>query len=246
MLWLSLIFLLNAKPEFSCRWGEKSDLQIPDCGFPVRLRIQFPDETKGRLEFRRSENPGLSAYLHKKRDGQGVPKAFLNLVNLFKVDLYFCPRDFVTPRTLIFHHVGITQPKDYQCQLGPFSEGDAEETPPPMMKEGETPSQSLSAGVAPTEGTMTAISPSGAMTTSVVTPEVQDVTSGIVPPPRWPVTFEDTLARMLAVIAIIFAVLAILLWAVFAVRMARRMRKLMAQSAPVLSLTESDKRSSEE
>lgn len=241
MLWLSLLFLLKAEPDFSCRWGEKSDLQIPDCGTPVRLRIQFPDETKGRFEFRRIENPGLSGYFHKKRDGQGSPKPFANLVNLFKVDLYFCPRDFTTPRTLIFHHVGIAQPKDYQCQLGPWQPGDNSEEAAPAMQEAANapqnpgaPADSMTPGTAP-------MAPSPAAAPADNT----DVTSGIVAPPQWPAGQEDLLARGLAAAALGLAALAILLWAVFAVRVARRLRKLASQQTPVLSLTTADRQSEE-
>ncbi len=249
MLWLSLLFLLNAEPDFSCRWGEKSELQIPDCGTPVRLRIQFPDETRGRFEFRRIENPGLSGYFHKKRDGQGTPKPFANLVNLFKVDLYFCPRDFITPRTLIFHHVGISQPRDYQCKLGPFSEGDSEENPPAMKEAGNDPETAAAGmGVLAAMAAPDAMSPPDGMAPHAANrPEpAPDVTSGIVPPPRWPSSTEDSFARTLAAAALGVGVLAILLWAFFAARVARRLRRLASEQAPVLALTASDKRPADE
>lgn len=220
---LLLLSILTAEPEFSCRWGEKSELQpLPDCGVPVRVRIKFPEETRGRFEFRRIENPGLTGYYHMKRDGQGTPKPFANLVNLFKVDLFFCPSDFATLRTLQFHHVGIPAARDYQCQLGPYSEGDGADAP---AMGAETPAMAAPS-MAPDAPSMAApAQPSGEAP--------RDVVSGIIPPPQVAVSGKDAFARNLAAAALAVGLLAILLWGFLAWRISRR------KSAPIGS-NESD------
>ncbi len=217
-VYLLLLPFLFAEPEFSCRWGEKSELQpLPDCGVPVRVRIRLPEDTRGRFEFRRLENPGLTHYYHQKRDGQGAPKPFANLVNLFKVDLFFCPTDFVTPRTLLFHHVGIAQAKDYQCQLGPYSEGDGADAP---AMGAEVPAMA-----APTMGPD--VPAMGADVPAMGTPAApaeapRDVVSGVVPPPQVTTTGRDAFARNLAAAALAVGVLSLLLWGFLAWRISRK------------------------
>ena len=238
-VFLLLISLMTAEPEFSCRWGEKSELQpLPDCGVPVRVRLKLPEETKGRLEFRRLENPGLTGYFHMKRDGQGSPKPFANQVNLFKVDLFFCPNDFTTPRTLAFHHVGIPQAKDYQCQLGPYSDADGPGNDAPAMA-AEKPAPAASMAVVPPAGDMGAEK-------NLPTEPPKDAVSGLIPPPRMIAGGEDAFARNLAAAALAVAVLALLLWGFFAVRVSRRLRRLREQSAPVIELTHVDRKPDEE
>jgi len=216
---LLLLSILTVEPEFSCRWGEKSELQpLPDCGVPVRVRLKFPDETRGRFEFRRIENPGLTGYYHMKRDGQGSPKPFANLVNLFKVDLFFCPSDFATPRTLLFHHVGIPAARDFQCQLGPYSEGDGADAP--------TMAPDAPAMAAPAMGADTPAMgvDAPAMGSAAQAPgeAPRDVVSGIIPPPQVAVSGKDAFARNLAAAALAVGLLAILLWGFLAWRISRR------------------------
>ncbi len=232
MVFLFLVSILagSTESDFSCRWGEKSSLPSqPDCGVPVRVRVRFPEDTRGRFEFRRSENPGLSGYFHQRRDGQGTPRPFANLVNLFTVDLFFCPSDFATPRTLLFQHVGIAQSSSYQCQLGPWSESGTEPADSPSPAGVATPS--------PTAGT-------SSVQEAPLPPEkpAEDVITGVIPGPGLVPAVEDHLARRLAWGALGLSVLALFCWAVFAVRMAGKLRKLSAGSrvddaaAPVLAL----------
>ncbi|MBU1068930.1 hypothetical protein KJ975_05095 [Myxococcota bacterium] len=243
-IFLLLISLVTAEPEFSCRWGEKSDLQpLPDCGVPVRVRIKFPEESRGRFEFRRLENPGLTGYFHQKRDGQGSPKPFNNLVNLFKVDLFFCPTDFVTPRTLLFHHVGIPAAKEYQCQLGAYSEGDAGADPPAMAGKPQ-PGPSMAAEGATEMGVGAEMGPNNAGVGPGDPP--RDAVTGLIPPPQVTTTGQDAFARNLAAAALAVGVLSLLLWAVFAVRVSRSLRRRREEDAPVIELTKADRKSDEE
>ncbi len=234
-----LISLLSAEPEFSCRWGEKSELQpLPDCGVPVRVRIKFPEETKGRFEFRRLENPGLTGYFHMKRDGQGSPKPFANQVNLFKVDLFFCPSDFVTPRSLLFHHVGIPAAKDYQCQLGPYSDADGPGGDAPAMAAEKPQPPAMTAEMAASEP--------GSAEKPVNTVPPKDAVTGLIPPPGVTSTGRDDFARNLAAAALAVAVLSLLCWGVFAVRVSRSLRRRREEDAPVVELKKSDRKPDDE
>jgi hypothetical protein len=255
-IFLLLISLLTAEPEFSCRWGEKSELQpLPDCGVPVRVRIKFPEDGRGRFEFRRIENPGLNGYYHQKRDGQGTPKPFANLVNLFKVDLFFCPTDFATPRTLQFHHVGIPAARDYQCQLGPYSEGDSASDPPTMTEKPEAspgmaaavPSDMapVNAGAGNAGAGNAGAGNAGAGNAGAAGPP-QDAITGVIPPPQVTTTGQDTFARNLAMGALAVGVLSLLCWGVFAVQVARRLRRKREEEAPILELTTADRKPDEE
>jgi hypothetical protein len=252
-IFLLLISLLTAEPEFSCRWGEKSDLQpLPDCGVPVRVRIKLPEEGRGRLEFRRIENPGLNGYYHQKRDGQGAPKPFANLVNLFKVDLFFCPTDFATARTLRFHHVGIPAAKDYQCQLGPYSEGDPASDPPAMAEKSQTspamaavvPSDMAAGSAAAGSAAAGSAAAGNAVAGSAGPP--RDAVTGLIPPPQVTTTGQDAFARNLAMAALAVGVLSLLCWGVFAVRVARRLRRRREEEAPILELTSANRKPDEE
>jgi len=213
---------------------------------PVRVRIKFPEESRGRFEFRRLENPGLTGYFHQKRDGQGSPKPFNNLVNLFKVDLFFCPTDFATPRTLLFHHVGIPAAKEYQCQLGAYSEGDTGADTPAMAVPSQpgasmTPEAGPEMGADPMGADM-GRSPAGAGPSE----PPQDAVTGVIPPPQVTTTGQDAFARNLAAAALAVAVLSLLCWAVFAVRVSRSLRRRREEEAPVLELTRADRKPDEE
>ncbi len=122
LVYLSTIMMLVSvgNGPFYCKWGKAVDVPAgPSCGKPHVIRTPLPPSGK-RLEFRKSENPGLSGYFIRRKDGTGPVKQFRNLVNIYAVDLLLCPKDFESPRTLLFH---LKTPRGWQpvqCKLGPL------------------------------------------------------------------------------------------------------------------------------
>ncbi|MBN2723398.1 MAG: hypothetical protein JXR95_04940 [Deltaproteobacteria bacterium] len=112
------VFILLHSSGMNCRLGENAPLTSqPNCGIPRRLRLELPQGGR-RFEFRRNDNPGLNGYFVRRRDSTGAVKRFSNLVNLYKVDIFLCPEDFKTSRTLLFHLLKGGKVKKVQCNLG--------------------------------------------------------------------------------------------------------------------------------
>jgi hypothetical protein len=205
----SLLLLIPSNSNFKCRWGTKSKLPPQAaCGVPTWVRLPLPTGAK-RFEFRRADNPNLSNYFHRKRDGNGPVKRFSNLINLYRVDLFLCPKDFEKGKTILFRKVTATGVKKMQCRLG---EGT------PMVLPHKNPMDS----------SMKAVMSQGAVTHSpdVVlkkrSPIGDSVIKDIIPLPVFKPSQKDAFARFIGAMALVSSLVLLLLLAVVAISIRRK------------------------
>ncbi|MBU1239703.1 hypothetical protein KJ865_08320, partial [Myxococcota bacterium] len=183
----SLMFLLPTASDITCRWGQKSNMPPQTaCGVPTWVRLPLVEGGK-RFEFRRADNPNLSSYFHRKRDGKGPVKRFSNLINLYKVDLFLCPQDFDKPKTILFKLVTTKGVKDVQCRMGPVGAPAVSPVDPPMVVAMKGPDMDTP------QPLVMAPDP---MVVAPVKTAGPSIISDIVPPPVFKPAQNDPLARM--------------------------------------------------
>ncbi|MBU1220622.1 hypothetical protein KKF34_00875 [Myxococcota bacterium] len=207
------LFLMQSQ-NLNCRLGDNAPLPAqPNCGIPQRLRLEIP-QTGKRMEFRRTDNPSLNGYFMRKRDATGPVKRFSNMINLYKVDLYLCPDDFKTQKTLLFHLLGNGKHQKMQCNLvaGGAAVSNSMPVEPAMKTVTVMPADMASPPVNPPPAT--------------VDVKKDTLVTGVIKPPDFKPAKKDPFARFLGYLALGAAGFLALVVIGAAFFISRRMKKL--------------------